>query len=288
MKNVIFYEFFSINGSFIDMLDYYVFMKSININIELNILTNVENIQDILKKIINDKYINISLNINEIVILKYNMYTQFVCNIVLIFDWGSLKNTLFKYNKLVYLYEHSVNNKISDILYNRDNVSFYNEMYFGKGIKYINKINFKNMKKIENKKNRNIGYINCLSKGTPEVIEEILKKYNFDKLIITASSDMFDNIPNVQIYKSHPKDFFTLFDTYIYYHDGIYFDPRPRLFHECIFYNKKIIYINKHNIKDGSYYRYKDAIENGWEHRNLTEDDEIIKLFKTNNLNENI
>jgi len=281
MKNIIFYEFWSINGSFIDVLDYYIFMKCNNIKIELNILTYNSDIKNIIKNIISDRYNINNFDIDKIKILKKNDHIRIQCDKVLLFDWGSIKHTLFKYNKLIYVYEYCENNKMVDILYNKKNVSFFNEMKFGIGNKYINKINFKNMKKIKTKQDRNIGYINCLSKGTPEVIKKILKEYNFDKLIITTKSSVFDNIPNTQIFKTHPKDFFELFDTYIYYHDGVYFDPRPRLFHECIFYNKKIIYINENNIKDGSYYRYNDAIKNGYKHRILTEDDEIIKLFKT-------
>jgi hypothetical protein len=39
------------------------------------------------------------------------------------------------------------------------------------------------------------------------------------------------------------------------------------------------MYFNNYEIKDGSYYRYKDLLENGLEKRILSKDDEIVQLF---------
>ncbi len=79
----------------------------------------------------------------------------------------------------------------------------------------------------------------------------------------------------------HPRNFFSKFGTYVYIHDGSYFDPRPRMFHECAFYRKKVIYINNMKINDGSWYRYRETIEDprAVKNRTLTPDDTIIKEF---------
>lgn len=153
------------------------------------------------------------------------------------------------------------------------------------GTPYYQKINFSIFKKYDSFENN--AFITFVSKGIIDykiLVEEIfplIKTKN--KLLISLKEDQYKQLS--QEYKNdnklefllkHPKDFHSLFDTYIYYHAG-YFDPHPRLFHECIFYNKKIIYINKENIKDGGYFRYKDAMENGLKNVWLDENDEIVK-----------
>jgi hypothetical protein len=87
------------------------------------------------------------------------------------------------------------------------------------------------------------------------------------------------NKPVILKERKHLKNLFELFDTYIYYHADKWFDPHPRLMLECKFFNKIIYYINDHNIKDGSYYRYHDLITNGLKNRFLDETDEIVKEF---------
>jgi len=281
MKNIIYYEFYNINGSFIDALEYYICMKINNIDI-IFVILNSSDKSDILSYIqflIKDRY-EVNIEIPDIHIIHNNEYVKIRCENALITDWGSFNKSLFKYDKLFLLYEYDKNNNIINYMnkYKRNNINIYNEMPFGIGNVYKNKMLFDYMK-INKNETRNIGYINCISKGDRDVILKILDKYNFDKLLITTTNDKFDGMDKVEILKSHPENFFSLFDTYIYYHDGKYFDPRPRLFHECLFHKKKIIYINDYDIKDGSYYRYNDAIENGWKGRNLTKDDEIIKMF---------
>lgn len=91
------------------------------------------------------------------------------------------------------------------------------------------------------------------------------------------------NLPDKPIiYKthSHKYNLFESFDTYVYYHANKWFDPRPRLFAECYYFEKEILYFNVPNIKDGSYYRYNDLMHNGIEHRHLDDSDEIIQQFK--------
>ena len=91
-----------------------------------------------------------------------------------------------------------------------------------------------------------------------------------------VTGDVSISLPNVTVHRYHPKGFFSMFDRYLYVHDGEYFDPRPRLFHECVHYGKEISYCNALGVMDGSWYRYNDAVR-GLSDRCLTEDDVVIK-----------
>jgi hypothetical protein len=75
---------------------------------------------------------------------------------------------------------------------------------------------------------------------------------------------------------NHKKNLFEQFTTYIYYHANKWFDPHPRLFLECSFYNKDMLYINSDKVLDGSWYRWHDIQERGIEDRTLTENDDIV------------
>jgi len=83
------------------------------------------------------------------------------------------------------------------------------------------------------------------------------------------------------IYKSdeHMENLFEHFDTYVYWHAAKWFDPHPRLFLECMFYDKDIMYFNEPGWKDGSYYRIEDMKVNGLGGRFLRKDDEIVQQF---------
>jgi hypothetical protein len=78
---------------------------------------------------------------------------------------------------------------------------------------------------------------------------------------------------------THLDGLFTKFDEFVYYHADTWFDMTPRLMHECTFYGKPVTYINEWNLKDGSYFRYKDLLENGLKNRTLTKDDEVVRRF---------
>lgn len=78
---------------------------------------------------------------------------------------------------------------------------------------------------------------------------------------------------------THKDNFFELFNTFWYYHAAKWFDPRPRLIHENFFFGKDIIYTNKPNWKDGSYFRHSDLNENGLKNRFLNKKDEVVRQF---------
>lgn len=128
------------------------------------------------------------------------------------------------------------------------------------GKKYQQKINFNIFKKIETFENN--AFITFVSKGIPSEYDflKILELLEPEQKLLVSVKEtppkyISESYKTILLYEN-PKDFHSLFNTYIYYHTG-YFDPHPRLQMECMFYNKKIIYINEHNIKDGSYFRNK-------------------------------
>ena len=146
------------------------------------------------------------------------------------------------------------------------------------GIPYQQKLYFNIFKKYDHFENNAL--LSCVSKGVPtkEQLDEIFSYLDPDqKLLVSLKKGQYiHNHPKIICLYNHPKDFHQLFNTYVYYHLN-YFDPHPRLFYECIFYDKKIIYINHNNIKDGGYFRYMDAIQNGLKNCWLDENDEIVK-----------
>jgi hypothetical protein len=77
--------------------------------------------------------------------------------------------------------------------------------------------------------------------------------------------------------QEYKTNFLCDFDLFLYYHADKYFDLHPRLMHECYFYGKGVLYFNRFNLKDGSYYRYNDLMGNGLINRFLSKDDEIIR-----------
>ena len=77
--------------------------------------------------------------------------------------------------------------------------------------------------------------------------------------------------------RRHVKNLFKLFDTYLYIDDDKYYNPNPRLFHECYFYNKNIMYITKR--KDGAYRRFFELEEGKFSERILDTNDSNVKYL---------
>ena len=168
-----------------------------------------------------------------------------------------------------------------------DRFRYYNQNFKNVGTPYYQKINFSVMKTYKNFENN--AYLTAVAKGMPSLVDFYKKIFPLlqpsQKILITVKDD--SQIPDglkgdkrFVFVSDNITDFHKMFDTYIYIHKG-YIDPHPRLFHECVFYGKKIIYINELEIKDGGYYRYLDALDNGLKNHTLDETDEIIQLMKT-------
>jgi hypothetical protein len=153
---------------------------------------------------------------------------------------------------------------IDKSLYPEGCVVYYGEMPFVyKDIEYKHKFLFSRYKPL-----RNVG--SSIFLHTPK---------SNDLSFIERYGNVFVGKHIILKTEKHKPNLFGLFDTFVYFHADKWFDPRPRLMHECYFYNKKIVYINEIGRKDGSYFRYKDLMHNGISNRYLTSDDEVVREF---------
>lgn len=237
----------ALNGALVDSIEYYLFSKSINKNVKLVFIEhpNQFNVRKVVSDIIEDRY---DINFDWSDDIEYwdthikLIETQY--DNILIFDYTTLDHVpIMRGTKIHILYDHEPTKKrLYNILNVHDHIQIYNEMPFGIGDEYYMKFAFSLYKQINK-----------------------------------PTTESFVDKKSGRVVKNHQQGLFD-FDTYEYVHDGT-FDRRPRMMIESAYYGKRIIYENKENIKDGSYYRYHDLRKNGIKNRYLTEDDEIIKLL---------
>jgi hypothetical protein len=267
MNAIIFYTFpvLRLTGSVINIAEYFLQGYENNQNLKLVILNGTNEIKRKFLNIIRDRYIlkGIEGFESNIINIKRSSIIKEKFDTVLIVDYNTIRQTrgVLNTKKIIVISEKYT--EIPDYFYNKSlyNVTYYGEMPFHyKDVDYKMKCLFNRFKPIVNEQ---VGtYIN-----SP-------KNKNFDFL------SNIKNLPQPFIIKSKIKPeekLFEKFSHFLYYHANKWFDPHPRLFLECKFYKKKITYINKYNIKDGSYYRYKDIQENGLKNRTLSKNDEIIR-----------
>ena len=185
---------------------------------------------------------------------------------ILVLDFETIKETrdLLYAKELIVIQEkrtHLVEYTFDEI--NSKDITLYGEMPWQvKDIQYRMKMLFHRFKVLK-------GADYALYVNSPRN-----KDYSFLKKL--------DIPPNKHIiYKSrtHLDNMFEQFDTYLYYHTNTWFDPTPRLFHECLFYNKTVMYKNPHNIVDGSSIRYRDMNNMGLQGRILNKNDEVVRRF---------
>jgi hypothetical protein len=260
MNALIFYEYnMLITGSTINMFEYFLAAYEHNKDMKL-ILINVTKLT--LKKFINiikDRYILDGIEDFEdnIIVVNKSKLIRMKFNTILVLDYNTINHTLglLRADKIIVISEKYTNK----YFYRKDiyNVTYYGEMPFHyRDIEYRMKCLFDRFKPLGKVK---VGtYINSPRNDEP-----------VDLL----------NTPLPVIRKSktkHQENLFEQFTTYVYYHANKWFDPHPRLFLECKFYDKEIIYLNPFDVRDGSYYRYKDIQKNGLKDRTLNKDDEII------------
>lgn len=80
--------------------------------------------------------------------------------------------------------------------------------------------------------------------------------------------------------RKHQLGLFSMFDTYLYLDDGKYEDVHPRLFHECYFYGKDIVYIS--GRQNGAYIRYKEIEEGKFNSKVLYSNDIVFDYILGN------
>ena len=263
-KVVIFYNWLNnINGALIDAFEYYISILE-KTPVHFLIINRINKKIDNIIQAFENRYDLDDINWKEnIITISLPKLIRFSFQTSLVVDYSTIFKTkgLLRSDRIIVISDYHTDDK--DHMYDKlkQNVEYYGEMPFVyKDYDYNMKFLFHRFKKLKSVKN-NI-YINSPFNEDKSFVKDL--KLNKD--VIFKSPYHLDNL-------------FEQFDTYLYYHANKWFDPHPRLFHECHFYNKRIIYINNYGVLDGGYYRYMDLMKNGLNNRYLTEDDEIVKEF---------
>lgn len=269
MKNVVLFYIYKpleITGSTINAIEYFLAIFEHNPDIKLVLVNGDEVVRDMFINLAESRYDLDDLDYKDSIIClsKIKLVSQ-AFDKVLVLDFETIKETraLLHAKELIVIQEkHTYEEAYTFDKLNSRNITLYGEMPFQvKDIQYRMKMlfhRFKMLLKVE----RAI-YVNSPRN----------KDYSFLKKL---------DLPNKPIiYKSrtHLDNMFEQFDTYLYYHADTWFDPHPRLFHECHFYNKRIIYQESYKTVDGSYHRYIDMILNGIQGRILNKSDEVVRRF---------
>lgn len=196
---------------------------------------------------------------------------------VLIMDYGTTGILPYTFSENYHLiYDHDKNYIPTFQKYmQKENVTVYNEMPYGIGdVFYKLRFPFDLYKEIKSCEP------NCLINASGKSTKELDRAFTLtDKKLIITGDPTIKESERISVYLKHPKDFFELWDTYMYIHDGIYFEPRCRLLMEAYHYDKNIIYDNQYGIKDGSWYRYSELKEMGLKERYFEDDDLIMEIL---------
>jgi hypothetical protein len=256
---------FRLTGSTINAIEYFLAGFEHNPELRLFLVNGNRFFRDEIVSIMNERYdfINMQNAINNIEFIRvHSLPTQYF-DTILILDYMTIFKVrgIINAKKILVISEKFTENPKYFLNKSLYNVTYYGEMGFHyKDIDYRMKCLFDKYKPLRNVQ---IGtYINSPNNRDLEKIQED-----------------FPDLPKPIYFKSKTmaeENLFEKFTHYLYYHADAWFDPHPRLFLECCFYNKTIIYHNPIDLRDGSWYRYRDIIENGIEGRTLNKEDEII------------
>lgn len=267
-----------INGSFIDAIEYFLSIYEHNKNIDLVFLGSIGSDRGTILNLIKDRYDLSGLEGWEerVVFKKHLDILRIVFNRVLVVDYTTIKKTkgLLRANEIHVIVERYTENK--EYMYNKSlqSVTYWGEMPFEyRDKEYRMKLLFDRIKKPRDVKDQVY-----LTYGP------ILKNSGYDQKIDTDKVLKEKGIiKSVFLKKSSPTDnFFEQFNMLVYIKTAkSEWDTHPRIFVECAYFEKEIIYDNQTVVKDGSYYRYNDTLINGARNRTLNKDDEIISLFSS-------
>ena len=268
MNAILFYvtNTFRLTGSTINAIEYFLAAYEHNKDLKLILINGNSSFQNKIFGLMKKRYILDGLNgfRNNIECIRKASLPVHKFDTVLVLDYVTIFKTkgLINAKKILVISEKYTDN--SDYFYRKSlyNVEYYGEMPFHyKDHEYRMKCLFDRYKSIGTAKKGT--YINS-PRNTKLNVEYFASKYEFPSPYIIKS-------------KTKPeKNLFEKFTHYFYYHADKWFDPHPRLFLECVFYDKDIIYVNPNNIKDGSWYRYQDILKNKLHGRTLDYKDEII------------
>jgi len=260
-----------ITGAILDAFEYYIAILEHNKDFKFIFLNMPPRVLEVFCNMVEDRYELSDLDYRANIIRipwgkQFSFLTQATFNRLLVLDYGTIPNTrgVLRAEELIVLSDLHTEKK--EFFYSKDvsNAIYYGEMpYVYKDFEYNFKFLFHRYKKIDQ----------CddavyLTSPKNDNVEPIIEELKLDRSRVIIKSD-----------SNHCKNLFSCFDTFIYYHANTWFDPRPRLFVESAFYEKKIQYYNSFGVKDGSWYRYNDVVSNGISHRYLDKDDEVVSMF---------
>ena len=260
---------FRLTGSTINAIEYFLAVVEHNTDFRLILLNGNTPFKIKILKLMHERYVGIDANYlfkHNIKCINKSALPSKKFDTVLVLDYMTIAKTkgLINSKKLLVISEKYTEQEI--YFYKKDlyNVEYYGEMPFHyRDHEYRMKCLFDKYKTLGKVKEGT--YVN--SPKNEGILYDIVQ------------SDDLINLPTPIIVKSKTKpeeNLFEQFTHYLYYHANRWFDPHPRLFLECAFYDKKIIYHNLFDIRDGSWYRYKDIKENGIKNRTLNKKDEIV------------
>lgn len=271
MNAVLFYKVpsFRLTGSLINAIEYFLQAVEYNPEVKLVLINGTESFKKKLLYLIQEKYNPFNFDFqSNIVLLKKFLLPSVKFDTVLVLDYVTISKTKGILNAKKILVISEKYTQLPKYFYDKSlyNVIYYGEMPFHyKDENYRMKCLFDRYKPLKNVKKGT--YVN-----SPKNDDFI---YEVDKIM-----EKYIHLPTPFIFKSKTEpeeNLFEKFTHYLYYHADKWFDPHPRLFLECRFYNKVITYVNPYKIKDGSWYRYYDITENGLFDRYLSKNDEIIR-----------
>jgi hypothetical protein len=255
-----------VTGSVIDALEYFM-VANLTSPVYLVLLDiphySIQDYKQHLLYLINNRY-NYPYDLSDKIkiVPKIELIKQEFDEVVIL-DWGTITHI----HGLLRAKHITIVTELTDSTHvmldkSKYNVTYFTEMPFAYcDEKYIMKFAFEFFKPLFNVKEAL--YLNCPG--------------DIDNLNANNYAASF-NKPYFVKQEQHVNNLFEQFDEYVYYHSA-YFDPHPRLFHECYFYKKRINYINNAKVKDGSYYRFSDLVANKLTNRYLDSNDEIIRIL---------
>ena len=269
-----------INGSFIDAIEYFLAIFENNKNTDLIFVGKIGSDRNDIINLIRDRYNLEGLTDWEdrVFFKKHYDLMKMKFKRVLIVDYTTIKMTkgLIRSEEIHVIVERYTEKKEYMFSKNTSNVTYWGEMPFEYREKeYRMKFLFDRIKKPEKVEDRVFLTFGPIidSTGYPEKIksEKYLKDLGINKEVFLKRT-------------SSTEKFFEKFSTLVYIKtESSNWDTHPRIFVECSFFGKEIIYLNDLGIKDGSYYRYHDVLENGVKGRNLDKNDEIVSIFSKQN-----
>lgn len=227
---------------------------------------NPEKIFSQIKKILDGKYFidDYSFFDNIHIVDLYRFFFTTQLNKILTIDLatpGKFKNFIANGKEILIIpewtsYQYFYQSKVNKVTY-------YTEMPFCHcDVPYRMKFDFERCKPVDTFKDKL--YINYPQLNPFKVLKISDEINKVNKEILVKEDNFF-------------YDLHFHFNEYMYFQSDAWFDPHPKLFHECKYYNKPYHYFNWKNVKDGAYYRYHMSLDDKLSDLQLTNDDIIIK-----------